>query len=289
MCSRGARGPGLDSVWELSQPASCTPKSRGWGQACRRELLLSKHLLGDACTGSVGLPLQIGEARVLPPLALASPAGPRRAKVHSRGSLHISHKLGVLPTCKKTPRFQDTSVTNQRASHSSPDPSLPQGSAQLAHCRPATKGADGKAELPTPVPGQDPEASSGASTDPPGRKAAETGARGRLLPCLQLDWAPAGPQLRWPDPSADWCLCAPGAARAKGSGQVELFYWSKEDLATGFSNEGVSSPGQLCSSCHVWSATAQTRQGGRRRRARSHRARPRQRTHLLGLREASTV
>lgn len=205
-------------------PPLASPNPEDAGQACCEELLLSKHLLGDAGTGSVGLLLQVSEARVLPPLALASPAGPRRAKVHSCGSLHISHKLGVLPICKETLRFQDTPDTNQRASRSSPELSLPQGPAQLAHCWPATKGAVGKAELTTPVlRPTGPCAHRGQKGTGTGPRSLLWG-RGRLLPSLQLDWAPPGPQLWRPDPSVDWRLWAAGVARAKGSARVKLSF-----------------------------------------------------------------
>ena len=109
-----SRALDLHGVRELGQPTAAPPNPGvGWQECCMQPLL-SKHLLGDACTGSVGLLLQVGKAGMLPPLALASPAGLRRAKVHSRGGLHISHKLGVLPVCQETPRFKET-----------PDPSLP--------------------------------------------------------------------------------------------------------------------------------------------------------------------
>lgn len=71
-------------------------------------LLLGKDFLGDACPRRVGLLLEVREARVLPPAALASPAAPGRAEVHPGGRLHVPHELGVLPGCKQTPRFQRT-------------------------------------------------------------------------------------------------------------------------------------------------------------------------------------
>ena len=80
----------------------------GQGTGHREERLLGKDSLGDARARRVSLPLEVGEARVLLPLALAFPARPGRAQVHPGSRLHVPQELGVLPVCRQTLRFQKT-------------------------------------------------------------------------------------------------------------------------------------------------------------------------------------
>ena len=70
----------------------------GQGTGHREERLLGKDSLGDARARRVSLPLEVGEARVLPPLALAFPARPGRAQVHPGSRLHSGLGFPSPPT-----------------------------------------------------------------------------------------------------------------------------------------------------------------------------------------------
>ena len=74
----------------------------------REEHLLGEHFLGNTRASRVSLPLEVGEARVLPPFALAFPTRPGRTQIHPGGRLNVPQELRVLPVCRQTLRFQKT-------------------------------------------------------------------------------------------------------------------------------------------------------------------------------------